>query len=295
MDLAVNSTIQMDLLPDWVVYPYQFRLPDRKSAEYYFKQLTDPPPEDKDPSSGQTGSEAPASPGRLMRDDFAECPDDTEEQTLPVELESRLVGQVLKNAVESTHRCRGTVPSHAEEMVKVLLEESRIPWNVLFRRLCQWASLRRKSFSKKRISKRYGTRPGPVMKQQLRLTVAFDTSASISANDLSWFFAELNAMLGTGTEICLIQCDAEIQKIETYKPGKTQIKPKVYGRGGTAFTPVFDYLLRDSSGRPDLLVYFTDGYGDRPQDPRLFPVCWVYTPQHQKAANFGTHIEYHPE
>ncbi len=48
----------------------------------------------------------------------------------------------------------------------------------------------------------------------------------------------------------------------------------IYGRGGTRFTPVFEWL--DESGRrPDLLVYFTDADGQFPKLEPGFPVLWL--------------------
>ena len=133
------------------------------------------------------------------------------------------------------------------------------------------------------------------MRRKLKLTVAFDTSGSISDEDLSWFFSELDHIEIQGAQITLIQCDASIQKVEPYHKSFRREQPQAYGRGGTAFSPIFNYLKEDRSRIPDLLVYFTDGYGDHPEDPRLFPVCWVYTPNHQQAADFGFHIEYEPK
>jgi len=298
MDLAINCTIQEDLLPFWVLFPRQFNLPENQTAEWYFNRLPDigispvrtgRPEKGQDPSSSQT-------PGRLIRDDFDSTDmEDTCGGNVPIELETQIVREMVKNAAEATEKSKGSIPGHVQEILRIYDQESRIPWNILFRRLCQWASLREKAYTKKRRSRRYGTRPGPYLKRRLKLTVAFDTSRSISNEDLAWFFSELDHIVRKGGKITLIQCDASIQKVEPYCRSFKKENPQVFGRGGTAFTPVFEYLLEDRSRIPDLLVFFTDGYGDHPQDPKLFPVCWIYTPQHQKAADFGFHIEYEPK
>jgi len=290
MDLAINCTIPGTLLPDWVLFPKQFDLPDGETAEWYYAQFPDPLV-----FSVQTGNptESQSSHGRLIRDDFDR--QDLEEicgGRIPTELEKQIVRDLVKNASEDTLRAKGDIPGHIEDILKAFDAEPKIPWNVLFRRLCQWASLREKAYTKKRRSKRYGTRPGPYIRRRLRLVVAFDTSGSISDDDLAWFFCELDHISRNGAEITLIQCDSSIQKVEPYKRSFRRKDPQVFGRGGTAYQPVFDYLLEDSSRLPDLLVFFTDGYGDNPDDPKLFPVCWIYTPNHQKAADFGFHIEY---
>ena len=51
---------------------------------------------------------------------------------------------------------------------------------------------------------------------------------------------------------------------------------KVTGRGGTAFTPVINYLNNDKNFRDALLIYFTDGYGESEiPKPLIFKLLWV--------------------
>ena len=49
------------------------------------------------------------------------------------------------------------------------------------------------------------------------------------------------------------------------------------GRGGTCFTPVFKYMRTERKMRDtDLLIYFTDGYGDCSiPKPRTYRNLWV--------------------
>ncbi|OVE80126.1 hypothetical protein BVY01_00805, partial [bacterium I07] len=193
MDLAVNSTIQRDLLPDWVLFPDQFDLPGGQTAEWYFKQLCNPQRgigsmDSADKSSSSTHSES----AKLIRDDFDNTGLDEDCGDLPYELEKNIVHELMKNAASETERARGLLPGHVQEIIRSLTLTPKIPWNQVFRRLCQWASLREKAYTKKRRTRRYGTRPGPFMKRRLKLTVAFDTSGSISTDDLAWFFSELD-------------------------------------------------------------------------------------------------------
>jgi predicted metal-dependent peptidase len=298
MDLAVNSTLYPEILPDWVLFPKQFNLPDDQTAEWYFSHLPQPevsPVKYRIYTSDSENHSRNASPGELVRDDFdTESVDKACGGHIPMELAKTIVRDLIQNASDKTTRSRGLVPGHIEQILESYARESRIPWNTLLRRLCQWASLREKVYTKKKRSKRYGTRPGPCTRRKLKLAVAFDTSGSVSNEDLSWFFSELDHLSRTGACITLIQCDASIQKVEPYNRSFSRLSPQIMGRGGTAITPVFEYLLEERSRIPDLLMYFTDGCGDNPADPRLFPVCWVYTPNHTRAADFGFHIEYEP-
>ena len=51
------------------------------------------------------------------------------------------------------------------------------------------------------------------------------------------------------------------------------------GGGGTAFLPVFEWVKKNYRGKPDMLIFFTDGYGEHPKQPDYvnYPVIWVTT------------------
>ena len=54
------------------------------------------------------------------------------------------------------------------------------------------------------------------------------------------------------------------------------IQKKVQGRGGTAFTPAIEYINRNRAFRDALMIYFTDGYGERDiPRPRTYRNIWV--------------------
>lgn len=77
-----------------------------------------------------------------------------------------------------------------------------------------------------------------------------------------------------GVDITIIQCDTAIKSIEPYK-GKNEIK--IYGRGGTEFTPVLEYY-NENIRKFTSLVYFTDGECYTDVKPKA-PVLWVLSEQ----------------
>src|SRR5208283_611556 len=70
-----------------------------------------------------------------------------------------------------------------------------------------------------------------------RIGFVLDTSGSISANELSVYTAAVLGILEeTGPEVvALIQCDAEVQRIDYIQPGESFDRIEVHGRGGTRF------------------------------------------------------------
>jgi predicted metal-dependent peptidase len=120
-----------------------------------------------------------------------------------------------------------------------------------------------------------------------RIAFVLDTSGSISADELSVYTAAVLGILEeTGPEaVALIQCDAEVQRVDTVLPGESFNRIEVHGRGGTRFQPAFDWIAESGFGA-DAIVYATDLHcSDQPQDPGL-PVIWL-TPTRNRTMPFG--------
>jgi predicted metal-dependent peptidase len=68
----------------------------------------------------------------------------------------------------------------------------------------------------------------------------------------------------------------------------------MYGRGGTRFEPVFDWIKEKSRQGVfpfDTLIYLTDGFGSFPDKTPNYPVLWIMTPQARTEIPFGEVIQ----
>lgn len=90
--------------------------------------------------------------------------------------------------------------------------------------------------------------PGPQ-----RLVVAIDTSGSVDAETASHLLAEVDGLrAATECRLTLLQCDAAIQSVTEIDPWDAAIfdgpdrSYRLWGRGGTDFRPVFDWLAEDA-------------------------------------------------
>ncbi|MAD80300.1 MAG: hypothetical protein CMJ50_05565 [Planctomycetaceae bacterium] len=117
-----------------------------------------------------------------------------------------------------------------------------------------------------------------------KILAVIDTSGSITPHLLESINAEL-VRLARDYPVLIVECDAAIKAVYSYRPVK-----KVTGGGGTDFRPVFDpdFLRRH---HPDLIVYFTDGYGTAPERPPRPPVIWCITPHGQAPTDWGRVIQ----
>lgn len=142
---------------------------------------------------------------------------------------------------------------------------------------------------------RYGSVPliEPLEYQEVRrleeLVIAIDTSGSCSAETVGRFLAETYKILSSQEnffrkmKVYFIQCDCLIQDVTLIRSPENWLdyakKIRIQGRGGTDFTPVFDYVqrLRQRRELKDLkaLLYFTDGDGVYPSSPPDYETAFV--------------------
>ena len=166
----------------------------------------------------------------------------------------------------------GSIPSGIKSIIENIIEKRKpqIEWKRALRLFSSSSRRTRVYHSMKRISKRYGTRPGIKIKRYQKLAVALDTSGSIKQEDFSNFFSEIHSMWKYGAEIEVLECDAEVQRKYSY----SGITPKfVQGGGGTSFDPVFKKLKSNRFERYDGCIYLTDGYAP---EPMVKPPCKVF-------------------
>lgn len=110
------------------------------------------------------------------------------------------------------------------------------------------------------------------------IVLAIDTSGSCYGEILSQFLAETKELFMKLSKFdfkkfVVIQCDASIQRVDTYKnvrdfPSEFDFNNGINmcGFGGTDFVPVFDYIdnMQKYKDKVDCLIYLTDGYGEYP-------------------------------
>ena len=163
-------------------------------------------------------------------------------------------------------------------------ETGHLNWRALLRRFVgrhaaatSVADFRRRP---RRVPDLIGVIPGRRRSGRLHVLAAVDTSASVSKQNLEAINGEL-VRLSWNCRVTVVECDAAIQR--TYRYRKIQ---SVSGRGGTDFRPVFDQSFL-TKHRPDIVVFFTDGFGPAPATTPALPVLWCLTPHGRKPVKWG--------
>jgi len=178
-----------------------------------------------------------------------------------------------------------SLPAYIRALVDIEIErqQQKVDWRSAIRIFSNSSKKTYLKYTNKRISKRYGTRPGLKIKQHRKLLIALDTSLSINNKELELFFNEIHGIWRTGTEIDVIECDDEIQNKYSYKG---VLPTSITGRGGTDFNPVFKYINEHRNLKYDGCIYLTDGYAAKPSEKPYCPVIWVISPE----GSVGDHL-----
>ena len=205
----------------------------------------------------------------------------------------------LTAAVQQYERTKGRLPAGLMGLVEAILKPE-IGWKELLSQFvtnCYGGSRRWLPPARRHVWK--GLYLQSQRTERLRAIVAIDTSGS-TGGDLPKFFSELVALLNSfgSYELTVIQCDAAVGKVETFDdcnlldPNR---KWEVTGGGGTDFRPVFNYINEHSELDPNLLIFFTDGYGDYPECPPPYPVMWLLTSDGVCGTEWGQQVKFKHE
>jgi predicted metal-dependent peptidase len=134
----------------------------------------------------------------------------------------------------------------------------------------------------RRFPELLGIMPGRCRRSGRAAALAvIDTSGSISPEDLEAIDGEL-ARIAKAHKVLVVECDDDIRKVYQYRSRLQE----VHGRGGTDLRPPLepDFLRQH---RPDVLIYFTDGFGPAPDNPPRCPIVWCLTEGGEAPATWG--------
>lgn len=278
-DLVVNQYVERDLLPDDSIFLESFPALALQSGQtwyYYYKQL-------EEMQQGR-GGDASSSPDRDLLNNIRSDSHGLErhqpwrEIRNRSELERDATELHLDGLMQTAHQrtsahAWGALPGEVRELLEQQLHRPApmMPWRLVLRLFAESASKTRLKNTIRRPSKRYGTVPGLRIRHRQRLLVAIDTSGSIGQEDIVLFFNEIFHLWRAGADLTILESDTRVYTQYPYR-GKTP--ELVTGRGGTDFNDVLEQANRQ---RPDGLIFFTDGYADKPRVRPRMPVLWVIT------------------
>lgn len=197
-------------------------------------------------------------------------------------------------------KSRGVVPSSIASQIKVLMTPPEIPWQKEFRKMLgsQPAGYQ---LTRRKLNRKQPDRPdlpGRISDTVIRCVACFDTSGSMSDDDLKNCCNEVLNILQSlskrgveGYKLTIVECDATVQRVYEVKninEFAAQTHKGMAGRGGTSFVPAINYINGEGeysnkkkwpkagTYKDAFMIYFTDGYGDSEiPKPRTYRNMWV--------------------
>ena len=275
MDIVVNA--YLDYLPpyattlEWVNLNYSLQLLPFEPFEYYVDKIQMAldlleEVDDESETDSHDGDNIETDYNPETTHDIWEDSSDIDEQTLR---------EFTEKFIDASQK--GGMPFYLESMLSTLKNnKAELPWNVYLKRLMGSVE----SDRKKTVTRRNRRQPdrldlrGQLRGHKAKIVVALDISGSISDEEFNQAIKEVFSIVKNyNHEITLVECDSEIRRVYKVKSAK-DIKDRIHIRGGTRFTPVFEYA---NTKKINLLVYFTDGKGeDKLQAiPKGYKTLWV--------------------
>lgn len=183
--------------------------------------------------------------------------------------------EVLEEAAQRAVQERGEVPASVEQRVEEV-QQSDQNWKKVLHSIIgntiphdySYQSPHKKSHS-------LGVYFPHTRGEKVEVTVALDTSGSISDKNLSEFLGEVIDIVQqySVVDLRVIQHDADVHAVDEWdRASKDDIIGEdgfiIEGRGGTDHHPVFEELEEQESNN-DIVIMFTDGYTSVPDEKPL--------------------------
>jgi len=200
---------------------------------------------------------------------------------------------IIRSA-EMHSKMQGSLPGFYNAIIKEL-REAKLPWQqilaTLIRQVLGYGETRSYQKTKRWACLYDMILPAEIGKKKPKVVIIIDTSGSISEHFITEFTTEIAKILRGVSECICITADAKVQEVVKVKNISDFIsdnaKVKFKGRGGTDFVPA---LKEAANKRADLVIYFTDGFGNF--GTSIFGIkrlLWVMTTQ--VVPPFGKYVQ----
>lgn len=253
-DMAINCHISG--LPDAAVYPEAYGFEAGESADYYYRKIKSDPNMSEQVELMET----------LDHHDFWD--------DLDAEIISEKIREVARKAIEAqSQQGWGDIPGKLVSEI-IARNTPTVNWKREIRYFVNKLVVIGKEPTKNRPNRRTGElypflNPGKKRRYTSRLLVSFDTSGSVSDQELNSFASELSGLISH--VICDFVCFDTMVHGDPVEYSRRNKKIEIKGRGGTCFGPIM--TLAEEKGY-DGLIIFTDGDAPIPPKPKV-RVLWA--------------------
>lgn len=199
-------------------------------------------------------------------------------------IKQRMVEGMVSDTANAVGKMKGTMPAELENEIAIIQRPPRKDWKAILEGYVKGSIPKDSTRTWAHINRRVPYLiKGHKQKRVPLISVAVDTSGSVSDKELQAFLEEMNHIRKLyGTDVEIVQCDAQIEKVFLVR-AKQPMPKTITGRGGTEFYPALEYFAK-AKRKPDVVIFFTDlAVCDNavPSEPYMYNLIWVGTTEAQ--------------
>ena len=176
----------------------------------------------------------------------------------------------------------GSLSGDIEELIKESTN-AQVDYRKILRNFATSSLDSHRILTRMRPSRRFGfDYMGSKYELRSKLLIAVDTSGSISSEDLGRFFHIIKQFCTYGYDNAdVVQVDTDIKSVMTTKDVKnlmSQNKMRSFGRGGTDFNCVFEWIKKERKSY-DGIIFLSDGDVSEPDINFMLKskIVWIFT------------------
>jgi predicted metal-dependent peptidase len=188
------------------------------------------------------------------------------------EIERAVAEEIINNA---RTRSWGNVSGNTTSIIKDLIATKKIPWQkkiaaYMSKYVHEPGNIYENTWTRR--NRRGLPLPG-IRKKSKKIIISVDTSGSVSDQDLSMFFSQIEKIIKDYSSITLIQWDTTVKSVDQYKKGSWK-NIEISGRGGTCVQDLYD-TVNESYSWASVVINFTDGFFSWDFDDYGIPSIWA--------------------
>lgn len=291
MDYVVNDIIvnlkdkALAKLPKGGLYDPKFHDWSVREIYNYLKTGTNKQGEDEGEPEETQGDDGETEQVTIGPNKFPTKPIDEHEELEGIsESEQEELGKEIDKAIQESALLAGLtggeLPRAISELLQPKLDWREVLNEYLTSRLRGNDEFTFAKFNRKRVASGL-YRPSTYTERVGRIVVAFDTSGSISQEQINQFTTELASICGNVVpeEVVVLWWDTHVAGEQYFSEDYTNLVSmlKPSGFGGTRVSCVSEYMVRNNV-EADALVVFTDGYVESDVNwQTTTPTLWVIT------------------
>jgi len=204
----------------------------------------------------------------------------------------------VQDCVKQHERMQGSIPGYLKELISGYLDvEGQVSWAEILYSTVRSGMPAFKKRSIMRSNRRYwglpaevSKFPGKVIERSYKIAFFIDTSGSISSTDLKAAAGILCSLLDHYKNVYIWVVEADTQVKNHYRLKNIgDFNFNIHGRGGTDFIKPLEWGKENLN--PDIVLYFTDGYGNAPKIEPDYTLAWITPKGYRAPVTYGTHIE----